>query len=46
MPRRLPPGCIEDVDRHGNIRVYYRAKGKRKTRTPKQSVDPRVHGRI
>jgi integrase len=32
MPRRLPPGCVEDVDRHGNIRVYYRAKGKRKVR--------------
>jgi len=24
MPRRLPPGCIEDRDRHGNIRIYYR----------------------
>jgi hypothetical protein len=23
MPRRLPPGCIEDIDRHGNIRIYY-----------------------
>ena len=27
MPRRLPPGCVEDRDRHGNIRIYYRAKG-------------------
>src|SRR5215813_10305898 len=27
MPRRLPDGCCEDTDRHGNIRVYYRAKG-------------------
>jgi integrase len=32
MPRRLPPGCIEDVDRHGNIRIYYRAKGRPKVR--------------
>ena len=26
MPRRLPPGCYEDTDRHGVIRIYYRAK--------------------
>src|SRR5262245_60827938 len=32
MPRRLPPGCIEDRDRHGNIRIYYRAKGRPKVR--------------
>src|SRR6516225_8765620 len=32
MPRRLPPGCIEDCDRHGNIRIYYRRKGRRKVR--------------
>ncbi len=32
MPRRLPPGCVEDRDRHGNIRVYYRAKGRPKIR--------------
>jgi len=32
MPRRLPPGCVEDRDRHGNIRVYYRAKGRAKVR--------------
>jgi integrase len=32
MPRRLPPGCVEDRDRHGNIRVYYRAKGRPKVR--------------
>ena len=30
MPRRLPPGCVEDRDRHGNIRIYYRAKGRPK----------------
>jgi integrase len=24
MPRRLPKYCVEDIDRHGNIRVYYR----------------------
>ena len=32
MPRRLPLGCVEDRDRHGNIRIYYRAKGRRKVR--------------
>lgn len=28
MPRRLPPGCYEDRDRHGNVRIYFRAKGR------------------
>ena len=32
MPRQLPPGCIEDRDRHGNNRIYYRAKGRPKVR--------------
>jgi len=32
MPRRLPPGCVEDVDRHGNIRIYFRRKGAQKVR--------------
>jgi integrase len=32
MPRRLPPGCVEDKDRHDNVRIYFRAKGKPKTR--------------
>jgi integrase len=32
MPRRLPSGCVEDRDRHGNIRVYYRAKNRPKVR--------------
>jgi integrase len=32
MPRRLPPGCIEDRDRHGNIRIYFRAKNRPKIR--------------
>src|SRR5262249_19182443 len=32
MPRRLPLGCVEDRDRHGNIRIYFRAKGKPKVR--------------
>jgi integrase len=32
MPRRLPPGCVEDRDRHGNIRAYYRGKGRPKVR--------------
>jgi integrase len=32
MPRRLPPSCVEDRDRHGTIRIYYRAKGQPKVR--------------
>jgi integrase len=32
MPRRLPIGCVEDTDRHGNVRIYYRAKGAKKVR--------------
>jgi integrase len=32
MPHRLPPGCVEDCDRHGNVRIYYRAKGRPKVR--------------
>jgi integrase len=32
MPRRLPPGCVEDRDRHGNVRIYYRVKGRLKVR--------------
>lgn len=32
MPRRLPPGCTEDRDRHGKIRIYFRAKGRAKVR--------------
>ena len=32
MPRRLPQGCVEDRDRHGNHRIYYRAKGRPKVR--------------
>jgi len=33
MPRRLPRYCIEDVDRHGNIRIYLRRrKGAQKIR--------------
>jgi integrase len=32
MPRRLPPGCVEDRDRHGNVRIYLRVKGRPKTR--------------
>lgn len=29
MPRRLPLYCIEEVDRHGNVRTYFRRNGKR-----------------
>src|SRR5262249_61887706 len=32
MPRRLPPCCVEDFDRHGNIRSCYRVKGRPKVR--------------
>jgi len=28
----LPPGCVEDQDRHGKIRIYYRSKGRPKVR--------------
>jgi integrase len=32
MPRRLPPGCVEDRDRHSNIRIYFREKNRPKVR--------------
>src|SRR5215469_7896869 len=32
MPRRLPKGVVEDTDRHGNIRYYYRVPGRPKVR--------------
>jgi hypothetical protein len=32
MPRGLPPGCVEDRDRHGNLRIYYRVTGSPKIR--------------
>ena len=32
MLSRLPQGCVEDVDRHGNVRIYYRRRGFRKVR--------------
>jgi integrase len=32
MPSRFPQGCVEDVDRHGNVRIYYRRRGFRKVR--------------
>lgn len=32
MPRRLPLGCVEDIDRHGNARIYFRAKHRPKIR--------------
>jgi hypothetical protein len=28
----LPQGCVEDRDRHGNIRIYYRSWGRPKVR--------------
>jgi integrase len=34
MPRRLPKFCVEDEDRHGNVRVYLRRKGRAKVRLP------------
>ena len=47
MPRRLPPGCIEDRDRHGNVRVYYRRrKGFPKVRLEGDAMDPGVYGRL
>lgn len=32
MPKRLPRWCVEDVDRHGNIRIYLRRAGRKKVR--------------
>ncbi len=32
MPRRLPKYCTEDVDRHGNPRIYFRRPGQKKIR--------------
>jgi integrase len=32
MPRRLPPGCVEDKDRFDNVRIYFRAEGRKKVR--------------
>jgi integrase len=32
MKRRLPPCCVEDRDRHGNVRIYCRVKGSKKVR--------------
>ncbi|MCX5478491.1 site-specific integrase [Kaistia geumhonensis] len=32
MPRKLPPFCVEDVDRYGKVRIYLRRKGERKIR--------------
>ena len=43
MPRRLPPGCVEDRDRHGNIRVYYRTKNRPKVRLRGTPWTPEVH---
>ena len=34
MPGRLPRYCVEDTDRHGNVRVYLRRKGWPKVRLP------------
>ncbi len=46
MPRRLPAGCVEDRDRHGNLRVYYRAKGRPKVRLRGCAMDTGVYGII
>jgi hypothetical protein len=32
MPRRLPKYCVEDPDRHGNQRIYFRRAGHLKVR--------------
>ncbi|WP_245571871.1 tyrosine-type recombinase/integrase [Microvirga subterranea] len=32
MPHRLPKYCTEDVDRHGNPRIYFRRPGQKKIR--------------
>ena len=46
MPQRLPPGCIEDRDRHGKFRVYYRRKGFPKGTPSRHALDFGVHGPI
>jgi len=40
MPRRLPPYCVEDVDRHGNVRIYLRRRGMPKLRLPGPAWSP------
>lgn len=32
MPRELPKGVSHDRDRHGNVRLYFRAPGRKKVR--------------
>lgn len=32
MPKKLPKGVVVDRDRHKNVRLYYRARGKAKVR--------------
>lgn len=32
MSKRLPKYCVEDIDRHGNIRIYFRRPGQPKVR--------------
>src|SRR5665213_1973362 len=44
MTRRLPPGCVEDVDRHDNIRIYFRAKGRPKVRLKSVPWTPEFMG--
>jgi len=40
MPKRLPPHCVEDIDRHGNVRVYLRLPGQKKVRLKGMAWSP------
>jgi integrase len=46
MPRRLPPGCVEDCDRHGNIRIYFRVRGRPKVRLRGTPWSPDFMGQL
>jgi hypothetical protein len=39
MPQRLPEYCVEDRDRHGNIRIYFKKRGCRKVRLKGYALD-------
>jgi len=35
----IAPGCVEDTDRHGNVRVYYRAKRRAEDTASQHALD-------
>ena len=42
-PSRMPKGCVEDMDRHGNVRVYYRGPDGRKIRLRNRPGSPEFY---